>query len=113
MTMGYDPEYFMRAAGAVEFALAFALMWTPLSRRLAATVLASMFISAVFAFGKIDLIGHSLIIVVLIAIVADNEGTSTWQKYAWLMPILYGCALVSFLALYYLAHSVLFGTSII
>ena len=65
MTLGFDPEFFMRAAGAVEFALAFALMWTPLVRRVAAIMLAAMFVSAVFEFGKIDLIGHTLIVVVL------------------------------------------------
>jgi hypothetical protein len=112
LTMGYDPEFFMRAAGAVEFALAFALLWTPLSRRLAATVLATMFISAVFQFGKIDLIGHSLIVVVLVAIVADSKGKSVWQRYSWFMPLGYACALVTFLTGYYVAHSLLYGTSI-
>ncbi len=72
MTLGYDPEFFMRAAGVIEFTLAFALIWTPLVRRVAATLLAAMFVSAVFQFGKIDAIGHSLIIVVLLAIVADD-----------------------------------------
>ena len=66
MTLGFDPDFFMRAAGAVEFALAFALMWTPLVRRVGAIMLAAMFISAVFEFGKIDLIGHTLIVVVLV-----------------------------------------------
>ena len=74
MTLGFDPEFYMRAAGAVEFALAFALLWTPLIRRSAAVILAAMFISAVFEFGKIDLIGHTLIVVVLLAIIADDGG---------------------------------------
>ena len=74
MTLGFDPDFFMRAAGAVEFALAFALMWTPLVRRVAAIMLAAMFISAVFEFGKIDLIGHTLIVVVLLGIIADDGG---------------------------------------
>jgi hypothetical protein len=30
LNLGYDPEYYMRAAGVVEFTLAFALIWTPL-----------------------------------------------------------------------------------
>ena len=41
MTLGFDPEFFMRAAGAIEFALAFALMWTPLVRRVGAIMLAA------------------------------------------------------------------------
>ena len=62
----------MQAAGAVEFALAFALMWTPLVRRVAAIMLAGMFVSAVLEFGKIDLIGHTLIVVVLLGIIGDR-----------------------------------------
>ncbi|MDW4793705.1 hypothetical protein NQ358_24145, partial [Escherichia coli] len=61
MTLGFDNEFYMRAAGMVEFALAFALIWTPLIRRCAAAVLTGMFISACFEFGKIDTIGHSAI----------------------------------------------------
>src|SRR5580692_5485231 len=72
MTFGFTPDFFMRAAGAVEFALAFSLIWTPLVRRIGATMLAAMFISAVFEFGKIDLIGHSLIVVALIGIMVDD-----------------------------------------
>ena len=29
MAMGYDPAFFMRAAGIVEFTLSFALIWSP------------------------------------------------------------------------------------
>ncbi len=70
--MGYDPEFFMQAAGVIEFTLAFALIWTPLVRRIAAIMLAAAFIGAIAQFGKIDAIGHALIIVVLLAIAADN-----------------------------------------
>ena len=72
MMLGYDAEFFMRAAGVVEFTLAFALLWTPLVRRAAATMLAAMFIIAIFEFGKIDAIGHSPIIVALLAFIGDN-----------------------------------------
>src|SRR5450432_1255765 len=81
MTLGLDPVFFMRAAGAVEFALAFAMMWTPLVYRLAAIILAGMFISAVLAFGKIDLIGHTLIVAALIAIIADDGGKKVLVRY--------------------------------
>ena len=72
MTMGYDAEFFMQAAGVIEFTLAFALIWTPLVRRVSAIMLAAAFIAAIAQFGKIDAIGHALIIVVLLAISADN-----------------------------------------
>jgi hypothetical protein len=112
MTLGLDPVFFMRAAGAVEFALAFALMWTPLVYRLAGIILAGMFISAVLEFGKIDLIGHTLIVAALIAIIADDGGRKALVRYPWLAPVGYASALGLFLATYYVAHAVIFGTSL-
>jgi hypothetical protein len=112
LAMTMDPEFYMRAAGAVEFALAFALIWTPLVRRIAAAILSGMFISAVFEFGKLDLIGHTLIVVVLVAIVADQHRQSAWSAYPWLVPATYTGALAGFIALYYGAHNLLYGTSI-
>src|SRR5471032_98625 len=106
MTLGLDPVFFMRAAGAVEFALAFALMWTPLVYRLAAIILAGMFISAVLEFGKIDLIGHTLIVAALIAIIADDGGKKVLVRYPWLAPVGYTASLGLFLAIYYVAHAV-------
>jgi hypothetical protein len=112
LAMAMDPEFYMRAAGAVEFALAFALILTPLVSRLAATILAGMFVSAVYEFGKLDLIGHTLIVVVLVAIVADKRGKSRGSAYPWLVPATYTAALAGFIAFYYAAHSLLYGTSI-
>jgi hypothetical protein len=112
MTLGFSPDFYMRAAGAVEFALAFALVWTPLARRVAATILAGMFISAVAQFGKIDLIGHSMIIVVLFAVIADNKREPALVRYPWLVPVGYAGALSVVLTTYYLAHTFLFGTSL-
>jgi hypothetical protein len=113
LSMGLDPEFFMRAAGAVEFALAFALIWTPLVRRIAAVILTAMFTSAVFEFGKIDMIGHTLIVVVLVAIIADQCKESAWNSYRWLVPVTYTAALVAFLGVYYAAHSLFYGSPII
>jgi hypothetical protein len=112
LTFGFDQEFFMQAAGAVEFALAFALMWTPLVRRVAAIVLTSMFISAVLEFGKVDMIGHSLIVVVLLGVIADSGGKSELVRRPWLMPVGYAGALALFLTTYYVAHTFLFGTSL-
>jgi hypothetical protein len=131
MTFGYTPEFFMRAAGMVEFTLSFALILTPLIRRTAATILAGMFISAVFGFGKIDAIGHAPIVAVLFTVIADDcvaprltrvrlGVKNAWEKFnlrlsLWdfvLLPAGYYGALIAFLAIYYLLHSVLFGTKI-
>jgi hypothetical protein len=115
MTLGYDRELFMRAAGVIEFTLAFALVWTPLVRRIGATLLAAMFISAVFQFGKIDAIGHSVIIVVLLAIVADNAPARERElkvRHPAYAPFAYCAALAVFLGIYYVAHSMLYGSQI-
>jgi hypothetical protein len=103
----------MLAAGMVKFALAFALLWTPLVRRVAAILLAEIFISAVFEFGKIDLIGHCLIVIALLGIIADDARSPGKPRQAFLLPLSYASALVVFLALYYVGHAVLFGTAIL
>src|ERR1700761_1833666 len=113
MTMGFTPDFFMRAAGAVEFALAFALIWTPLVRRVGAIMLAAMFISAVGEFGKIDLIGHSLIVVALFAIIADNAAEPVRLRHSWLLPLSYAASLALFLSAYYFGHAALFGTAVL
>jgi hypothetical protein len=113
MSLGFESDFFMRAAGAVEFAVAFALMWTPLVRRAAAVMLAAMFISAVVEFGKIDLIGHSPIIAVLFTIIADEGRDKRLVRYPYLVPVGYSGALATVLAVYYVTHALLFGTSII
>jgi hypothetical protein len=115
LTLGYDDEFVMRAAGVIEFTLSFALIWTPLVRRAAAIVLAGMFIGAVFEFGKIDAIGHAPIIAVLLAIIGDRAAkpkmTQIWAVAA--APAYLSIALVGFLALYYAMHAVMFGTTIV
>jgi hypothetical protein len=131
MTLGYNEEFFMRAAGMVEFTLSFALVLTPLARRTAALILSGMFISAVFQFGKIDAIGHAPIVAVLLAIIGDDFVGArfsrvrlgikdAWERFdlrlsLWdfvLVPAGYCGALAAFLAIYYVLHSVLFGTRI-
>ncbi len=114
MSLGFTPEFYMRAAGAVEFALAFSLIWTPLVRRVGAIILTAMFVSAVFPFGKVDLIGHTLIVVALLAIVSDNGGKPvTRLRYSWIIPVAYASSLVLFMAAYYFGHELLFGTTVL
>jgi len=113
MTLGFAPDFYMRAAGAMEFALAFSLLWTPLIRRVGAIMLTGMFVSAVFAFGKIDMIGHSLIVVALVGIVADDGGKPAKIRDFWLMPAAYAASLALFLATYYMVHAQLFGTTVL
>ena len=131
MSLGFNPEFYMRAAGMVEFTLSFALILTPLVRRSAAIILCTMFIAAVPEFGKIDAIGHAPIIAVMLGIIGD-DAPSRRRFHLWLgikenlarfkvaisgwdfvlIPAAYCAALVSFLAIYYVLHSVLYGTHI-
>jgi hypothetical protein len=111
MTLGFAPDFYMRAAGAIEFALAFSLLWTPLVRRVGAIMLTGMFVSAVLEFGKIDLIGHSLIVVALLGIMVDDGGKPARVRDFWLMPAAYVASLALFLATYYIIHADLFGTT--
>lgn len=66
LTFGLDAELYMVAAGFVEFCCAYLLITGMLSARAAALVLLFFFVSAIYYFGLIDAIGHSVIIVVLI-----------------------------------------------
>lgn len=115
LTMGYDFSFFMQAAGVIEFALAFALLGPPLVRRSAAFMLLGMFISAIVSFGKVDAIGHSMIIAVLLRLAADGRrrvpSASVWRGLA-APTIGYAAAFVGFLSLYYGLHAVLFRTAI-
>jgi hypothetical protein len=113
MSLGFTPEFYMRAAGAVEFALAFSLIWTPLVRRVGAIMLAAMFVSAVIPFGKIDLIGHSLIVAALLGIVADDAREPARLRHSWSIPLAYASSLTLFLAAYYFGHKLLFGTIVL
>jgi len=101
LTFGFNPHFYMMAAGFVEFSLAFALLWTPLVR--------TMFTSAVLEFGKIDAIGHLMIVVILVTVGADNGRA---PRRAMLAPVLYCGALASTISLYYGLHAVIYGTRI-
>ena len=74
LTLGFDVSTVVTAAGIVEFGLAFALLWTPLVRRLAALAFVVLLTAATFDFGKVDGIGHLMIIVILLVVLADPEG---------------------------------------
>jgi hypothetical protein len=76
-------------------------------------MLAAMFISAVGEFGKIDMIGHSLIIVALAGIIADDASEPARLRHSWLLPFGYVASLALFLTAYYVGHAALFGTTIL
>ena len=114
MSMGYDFELFMQAAGVIEFTLAFALLWTPLVRRAAAFVLLGMFIGAIAEFGRLDAIGHSMIIAILVVLAADGERVGARAglslRSVTKPSLSYAIALLAVFSIYYGLHALMFGT---
>ena len=68
---GMPRDIFIPMAGVAEFTMGFGLLSTPLVRRLSALALFVIFNAAVYPFGRIDLVGHALIMAIIIAIAAD------------------------------------------
>jgi hypothetical protein len=72
LTFGMPRDLFIPMAGVAEFTMGFGLIWTPLVRRLSAIALFIIFNAAVYPFGRVDLIGHALIMAIIVAIAADH-----------------------------------------
>lgn len=73
LTFGMPRDVFIPMAGVAEFTMGFGLLWTPLVRRLSAVALFVIFNAAVYPFGRMDLVGHALIMAIIIAIAADHR----------------------------------------
>ena len=70
-------------------------------------------LAAVLEFGKIDAIGHSCIVALLLAIAADDRvDTVAVRQIVW-TPVGYAASLAVVLLGYYELHSTLFGTSLV
>ena len=109
VSFGFDIALYMRAAGVVEFALAFALLGAPLVRRSAAIILAAMFTAAIAEFGFIDGVGHSCIIAALLGVLADDVRGPVRRWAPLMLPLNYSAALATFLVAYYGLHTVMFS----
>ncbi|MEJ7929452.1 DUF305 domain-containing protein [Ramlibacter sp. AN1015] len=71
LTFGMPRDVFIPMAGVAEFTMGFGLLWTALVRRLSALALFVIFNAAVYPFGRLDLVGHALIMAVIVIIFAD------------------------------------------
>jgi hypothetical protein len=71
LTFGMPRDVFIPMAGVAEFTMGFGLLWTALIRRLSALSLFVIFNAAVYPFGRLDLVGHALIMAVIVIIFAD------------------------------------------
>jgi hypothetical protein len=111
ITLGFDVATVVTAAGVVEFGLSFALFWTPLIRRLAALALMAVLTAATFDFGKMDGIGHLMIIAVLM-VVAAQPGGARDARHPALAPLVGGMTLVAVILLYTGGHALYYGSKI-
>jgi hypothetical protein len=108
LTLGFDVDTVITAAGVVEFGLSFALLWTPLVRRLAAVCLALLLFAATFDFGKMDGIGHLMIIAILLLIFAD-PGRKQPHCHPAVAPLVSGTVLLAVIFLYAGSHTLYYG----
>jgi hypothetical protein len=114
LTFGLPRDVFIPMAGVSEFTMGFGLLWTPLVRRLSAIALFVIFNAAVYPFGRIDLIGHALIMAVIVAIAADHTRdvffVPTFKRLMVGVPIGIAAALVIFASSYWGLHVALYGS---
>lgn len=116
VSFGFDPEFFMVAAGFVEFTAAFLLMTVSIAARAASALLLFIFSAAVPEFGIVDLIGHFVIIIVLIVLIFSHNPVADRLKpqkgaasAAALFVVFYFAALVLEGNLFYAAHWLAYG----
>jgi hypothetical protein len=114
LTFGMPRDVFIPMAGVAEFTMGFGLLWTPLVRRLSAVSLFIIFNAAVYPFGRIDLIGHALIMAIIVAIAADPERQLHFlpaiRKSLASVPGALAVALVIFMSGYWGLHFAFFGS---
>jgi hypothetical protein len=109
ITLGFDVPTVVTAAGVVEFGLSFALFWTPMIRRLAAIILVAVLTAATFDFGKVDGIGHLMIIAILIVVFAYPGGTHD-RRHPALAPLAAGITFPAVIFLYTGGHALYYGS---
>ena len=115
LTFGLPRDVFIPMAGVTEFTLGFGMLWTPLVRRLSALALFIIFNAAVYPFGRIDLIGHGLIMAVIVAIAADHTRELHFlpklRRSLAGVPTSLAAMLVLFVAGYWGLHLIIYGAA--
>ena len=113
LTFGLPRDVFIPMAGVAEFTLGFGLIWTPLIRRLSAVALFIIFNAAVYPFGRVDLIGHALIMAIIVAIAADHTREVRFlpalKRPLAGVPAGLAAALVLFISGYWGLHVAIYG----
>lgn len=115
LTMGLDPDFFMQAAGFVEFALAFVVLAGELAARVASLALVGVFAAAIPMFGVVDAVGHAPFMLALIVLaVRPNEWVARFacpralaQGASWALAFV--VALGGMPLAYYAAHQLAYA----
>lgn len=114
LTFGIPRDMFIPMAGVAEFTMGFGLLWTPLIRRLSAVALFIIFNAAVYPFGRIDLVGHALIMCTLILIMIDPtrfaKASVSLPRALLKVPAMLLMAFVIFGGTYWGLHKIIYGT---
>ncbi len=113
LTFGLPRDVFIPMAGVAEFTMGFGLLWTPLVRRLSAVALLVIFLTAVWPFGRVDMVGHALIMSTILLIAVDPERKVHFvprvkQAFAG-VPLGLAVALVVFATGYWGLHRSIYG----
>ena len=111
LTFGMPRDVFIPMAGVAEFTMGFGLLWTALVRRLSAITLFLIFNAAVYPFGRIDMVGHALIMAIIVAIAADPTPQTRFaiRRPVWSIPAALSAALLVFAGGYWGLHLALYG----
>lgn len=111
LTFGMPRDVFIPMAGVAEFTMGFGLLWTALVRRLSAVTLFLIFNAAVYPFGRMDLVGHALIMAVIVAIAADPTPQVRFRirRPLWTIPTSLVAAMLVFAGSYWGLHGLLYG----
>ena len=111
LTFGMPRDMFIPMAGVAEFTMGFGLLWTALIRRLSALALFVIFNMAVYPFGRLDLVGHALIMAVIVIIFADPTPQVRFalRRRLAAIPATLVATLAVFAMSYWGLHHVLYG----
>ena len=112
LTFGMPRDMFIPMAGVAEFTMGFGLLWTALIRRLSALALFVIFNMAVYPFGRLDLVGHALIMAVTVIIFANPTPQVRFALRRTLaaIPVTLVATLAVFAMSYWGLHHLLYGT---
>jgi hypothetical protein len=115
LLMGLSPDFFMQAAGFVEFCLAFVAVVGATAARVACALLALLMTAAIPMFGGVDAVGHAPFLLVLAVLaasrnpLADRFGDAAPVRQALQWAAAFAAVLGILPAFYFAAHRAFYG----